>query len=570
MKSLKILFTVLFFTNCFNINCQLKEYLNKIQQYNWQDVKTGPNEYKLGLAIVNELNNILLPENILKAYKKVSDGYLVSNDNKSLIIDYSELFVDKIDFLAFYDQKKDILMVMKNGYLYFSGKNMPFKMKLNSLFFNSTDFEFGKYSIEKLISKIKNNLYNCPIIDKKEVFSYYPGTSNWWKRYFFNPNDELIMFKPDIEYDLKFEILVPAGKALPSKLLPLWQKYICQLKENNSPEFINNLISIPNFYEVWKERQEKWLNKPVELEKETGELIEKTKNDRFKLLTNFDKNNIFNLSKDCLIDFDSTNDILPKEIKYDIVTLNRKLLEETFPEECPKKLELKFIPENIIGDYDNSVSDSSASVLIERNLDTKIIIENNKEIKDIEDFSTSTKDKSQNRYYLNEYMKKIFSKTDLLTIFTGCNSNLVYDKNKNIVFNNNYNSNVLRTEFKDYYDSHGKIKSTIKLKYYYESLSNFFDKSEKDKVFEVIYKKMFALAFNLSAFTKSELFHNNKYYSFSDYEEITMIFIKLQFNYLKANLETIDFESENWEIPISFIKYDENVFSDYYLDYKAD
>ena len=140
-------------------------------------------------------------------------------DDVTIYVDYSEYYTDKLLSL-YYSDKKDIVVyynsMKENGSYY--------KFRSNDLLFADVDFTSKRYTAQFLVDELNANYYTTAVVDKKFVDSLYYPYETFWRQYFINPNDDLLIFKYDIDYRIKNEIVNPLfQKTYPSKLFPLWE-----------------------------------------------------------------------------------------------------------------------------------------------------------------------------------------------------------------------------------------------------------------------------------------------------------------------------------------------------------
>jgi hypothetical protein len=605
----KIKFIFIFFLVTLNLFSeprkftQLDAYLDNIKQFNWDKVEKNPEITVNGYKMIGELNLIFTAinsnqsdfktnkvlsftnDNKISKLQLISSGIIKIDDDKELFIDFEELTENRFRYIAFVDNTKKLSMVLKNtSMLYFIDFSITpaknYKVLLNSLYFSYEDFYFGSYSLTELLRAINNIHLAAPIVPKNEVLSLY-GIDATWKRYFLNEDGSRLMFKPDIGYDLNNETINPLGMftgkdAFPSKLLPIYTHYNRDFKApKDSYLFLNELISIPNFYDVWYDRLNNWvfqIRKP-ELSQLAKQLTEETKQAREKSLSYSDTAVKYNLSVNSTIKLDSTSDTdkISQKDKVNIVSLNRLLLEETFPQYCPKKLELKMINEETVGDINDYIDSPAIKILMKKNLTNKVIYEKNRETEEIIDDS-KTKDIEVQRFYENKAIKNKVLKSNLFIISTRCNPKTRLDPKKyqmieQTIFSDNTNTEM---EFGDYYGKDIKIKSSLKLKYYYQSLKKYFEENKKDEFFTIIYDKEINKLYDFLNYFSGKFLINNKYYKISDYKILAFVTLKLQYEYINNEIvkNPSFIENENWELPIPFVNLGDNIFTNYFLDYE--
>ncbi|OHD11812.1 MAG: hypothetical protein A2086_03010 [Spirochaetes bacterium GWD1_27_9] len=559
----KLIFFFIFNTLFIFANAQEKspidDYVDIIEKSNWKSFEKNISETRNIHKLMDEINtifdrinnnpNILKnDENSTKEDKitKISNGYLKIGEEKEILIDFEEMSVDKIKYLVYKDSKKKFSLIYKEPYYVFfidysKTPNIYAKIKLYTLFFQKQNFDMTGYSLEDLIYGIDDNLYKQPLVKQDEVYKYERDYFKI-KKFFYNTEGRFLMFRQDVEFDLRNEVLnlIFTSMSLPSPLLPLWSSTVKKFKNPQTTyEHLNELMITPNFYEVWQERHSNWVYDKgvVSLSEETKQLIEKTKKIREKILLRFSEEKRYNLLTDS--DMQSIEQDITNEEKFLLIKLNRFLLEDTFPSLCPKNKEINSTKEEFVGDIKDFIDIKSVGYLMENNVYNKITIEKKLDLSNDNDSDL-------------EKIRKQFSKSDVIILSTLCNSQTKYDTGKNLVID-------VKNNLVDQFLGYMERKKTLKLKYYFDSLDNYFAKDQRDYLFSIIYEKELWFLSALYDYYKGNVIIYNKEYKMEDYKSFVSQFLKIKYSYIKAN--KLNLEKENWEIGISLLKIDENLFT---------
>jgi hypothetical protein len=164
---------------------------------------------------------------------------------------------------------------------------------------------------------------------------------------------------------------------------------------------------------------------------------------------------------------------------------------------------------------------------------------------------------------------------DSIAIDARCDADLVFNSGKyekmEYLINGTYGTFGSSKPLWNNNEKEPDIKSNFKLKYYYRSLLNFSKNGFKDAAYKYIYDKILNLLSRIFDFYGGEFLIENMYYDKNNIKDLAAAVLKLQYEYIKNNAgRSIDLESRKWELPLIFIKIDDNLFTSYFLDYKKD
>jgi hypothetical protein len=568
----------------------IKQYIGILDGYRWNLNDAKGNNTQNGFDTIDKVNKFLDDINSHRFdikngnIKKISNGCFRSDGNISIFLDYSEVLNDTLNYLVYDDPENKMLMVLKNSdYLYFVDRacDTNYIIKLNSVFFQNNDFITGTYSLDNLLNGISGYFITSSIIKRNLVESLYGKNDKSWKRYFKNPEDEEMMFKSDIEDDIKFEVVnLFTGKNYPAKLYPLWMKYTRTFDSSlRSCEFLNELITIPNLYEVFRDRNDNWIKGAIkfDLSKKTKDMLQSTYDNRMDLLSQFEMMNLYNLSKNSVKSEGSEKSYGSNEMG--IISANRHLLEDIFPKTCPKSMKLNFVPEDIAGDCDDYIDAGSLALLLKQNLKNDVIIERNKAViaveNENENENVGSNDPVIAKYKKSLQIKKVLSNVDLIAIDSRCVSDIIfnrdkYEKMEDLIKGSSdffKSSDLIGKNFD--YNRINNMKKEFKLRFYYQSLRNNFENANRDAAYDCIYESLFSSLSRIFDFYDGQILIENKYYDKNMKNDLVKAILKIQYEYIKSNEgKKIDLDAKNWEIPVAFIKIDDNLFTAYFLDYQ--
>ena len=559
---------------------KIDPFLKELNNYKWKNEKMDPGTLDKNLDIIKKINVVLDRINknpaLLsgKEISKISEGHLRINGSIDMLFDYSEILDKTILYFIYHDLSSDLTAVFKDyHYVYFiDGSKKTANnhvMKLNSLLFESDDFNVGGYTTGELQKSIDSSLYKSAIITKNDIYPLYDRWDNSWKKFIINPDNDRMMFKPDVEFELKFEIPIAfvGTKPKPAKLYPTWLKY--SRKINSPPEtseYFNELITIPNFYEVWTERM-KFAGTRVEPDAQITELLRSTRESRLAKLDEFEKKNIFNLSGKNIA---SDNGEIVDKKDHDIVLLNRLLLERTCPYACPRICGLNFLSEKITGDIDDYIDDGSIKLLLSRNMKLGMYVEKNKEIKSILDEKNEPGDEDTSRYQSSIKLKKIMDGAEIFSFDFSCGKNDYFDIEKYFDIDNLLEINVQKKDLSYINNKDIKktinYKSTIAMKFFYRVLNDRFEKGISGGSYKFLSDILSKKLSDLFDYYDGKILIDSKYYDKGQINDLSVEILRLCNLKIKNEYKTM--EMEKWEIPVIFIKIDKGLFTGYFLDYE--
>lgn len=496
---------------------------------------------------------------------KIENGVFKFDDGSLLYLDYEELTSNKLRYFLYENPiEKAFILIKDRKKCYIVKEDINEKrihqFKLSGIFFDDDDFSNSRYSLNNFFEAIRGDYITEAIIKRKEIEEIYLPYEIIWKNYLFEIDSKTLLFKHNIEYNLKNEVVIlnPFGGnyVIPSKTLLLWEKNTLKFKNTfGSVGFLNELLLVPNLYYVIENRKsmEVLSDKRLNISQELEDMIKINKDEIYTMLTSAEKENIINLAINTRITSDNN---LKKNLSYDngkIVLLNRFLLKEAYPDLCPAYLNLPEFDEKKTGDYTNDTDDKTKALLTERNMEGRIYIEENKIFKFPEIKESDAVNLSSTLY--NEWKNALTKSLNLsgLIIFS------LSVKGESEADNNKYYTIKDQSRFdENYYGI--DFKDTLPFEYVFEALKNYCERGIESKVFNELNKKMESLLYKFAQYFKGAILFNNKIYRSNEIKKLSPVFLKIIYSgILSSKRDYIN--DEVWEIKTGLLKLDQDIYS---------
>lgn len=434
-------------------------------------------------------------------------------------VDYSEYYTDKLLSL-YYSDKKDIV-VYYNSMYYMKENGSYYKFRSNDLLFADVDFTSKRSTAKALVDELNANYYTTAVIERKFVDSLYYPYETFWRQYFINPDDEVLIFKYDIDYQIKNEIVNPIfQKTYPSKLFPLWESQTRPFISNRTQyaHRINEVMRVPNLFEVWDNRRLLINENLIELPEELITSFKNNKKYRLDTLNDVEKteSRIINLTN-YQLDINNPDDL-------DVLYSNRSLLEFSFPELVPVYNAPDFFRESDTGDSDNTMDIVTVSLIFCDNAKNYIM----------------TDPKSQT--------------IELITSLGEIEIN-TYKKIRTVLEVSETNKSMSGTEY--------SIKTGIPAIYFMQSLNLWFTKGIKDRLFEDIYSREVSALVSLLRHFQGKIYYNGREYDASEYNAFINGILLQKYTYLKEKISNsmIDEYDIDWFTSAALVKIDDSLYT---------